>query len=114
VASRVVPLVGGAALGAVLAGKVLGRRSGSTAARRVRALAGDDLVESPSLVTNHANTIEAPAARVWPWLTQVGWHRGWVRPWWVNAGYLALIVPADHVMATGMLRGLKRRVEAAR
>ncbi len=40
-------------------------------------------------------------------------NRGWVRPWWVNAGYLALIVPADHVMATGMLRGLKRRVEAA-
>ncbi len=213
-ASRVVPVVGGAALGAVLAGQVLGRRSGSTAAERARALAGDDLVESPSLVTNHAITIEEPAARVWPWLTQVGWHRGgwytprwverllfpgnwpsadrlepalvrdlragdsvpdgppgtawfvveradpprtlvlhsrthlppgwrdrygaaldwvwtfdlredsghtrllvrnrgWVHPWWVNAGYLALFVPADHVMATGMLRGLKRRVEAA-
>ena len=76
--------------------------------------------------------LEAPA----PGLagpTGVGWHwvwtfdlredsghtrllvrnRGWVRSWWVNAGYLALIVPADHVMATGMLRGLKRRVEAA-
>lgn len=213
-ASRVVPVVGGAALGAVLAGQLLGRRSGSTAAERARPLAGDDLVERPSLVTNHAITIDAPAAQVWPWLTQVGWHRGgwytprwvdrllfpgnwpsadrldpalvrdlrvgdtvpdgapgtawfvveradppnvlvlhsrthlppgwrdrygaeldwvwtfdlredagrtrllvrnrgWVRPWWVNAGYLALIVPADHVMATGMLRGLKQRVEAA-
>lgn len=213
-ASRVVPVVGGAALGAALAGQLLGRRSGSTAAERARSLAGDDLVENPSLVTNHAITIDAPPALVWPWLTQVGWHRGgwytprwvdrllfpgnwpsadrldpalvrdlrvgdtvpdgapgtawfvveradppnvlvlhsrthlppgwrdrygaaldwvwtfdlredagrtrllvrnrgWVRPWWVNAGYLALIVPADHVMATGMLRGLKQRVEAA-
>ncbi|HEY5185487.1 MAG TPA: hypothetical protein VIM19_11425 [Actinomycetes bacterium] len=170
-------------------------------------------MERPSLVTNHAITIDAPAAQVWPWLTQVGWHRGgwytprwvdrllfpgtwasanrldpalvrdlqvgdtvpdgapgtawfvvekvdppralvlhsrthlppgwrdrfgaaldwvwtfdlredagrtrplvrnrgWVRPWWVNDGYPALIVPADHVMATGMLRGLRQRVEA--
>ena len=28
--------------------------------------------------------------------------------------YLACIVPADYVMAMGMLRGLKRRVEAHR
>ena len=79
-ASRVVPVVGGAALGAVVAGQLLGRRSGSTTTERAR-----------------------PLVR----------NRGWVRPWWVNAGCLALIVPADHVMATGMLRGLKQRVEAA-
>ena len=34
------------------------------------------------------------------------------RPWWFIALYDAGIVPADYVMATGMLRGLKRRVEA--
>jgi hypothetical protein len=34
-------------------------------------------------------------------------------PSWFAALYLATIVPADHVMATGMLHGLRSRVEAA-
>jgi hypothetical protein len=38
--------------------------------------------------------------------------RGHMEPWWFAALYLATIVPADHVMATGMLRGLQSRVEA--
>lgn len=38
--------------------------------------------------------------------------RGRTAPWWLTALYLACIVPADYVMAMGMLRGLKRRVEA--
>jgi hypothetical protein len=32
-------------------------------------------------------------------------------PWWLTAGTHAVIVPADFVMARGMLRGLARRVE---
>jgi len=40
--------------------------------------------------------------------------RGRTAPWWLTALYLAGIVPADYVMAMGMLRGLKRRVEARR
>lgn len=40
--------------------------------------------------------------------------RGRAQPWWLNAGYVALIVPADFVMATSMLRGLKQRVLSAR
>lgn len=30
-------------------------------------------------------TLSAPPAEVWPWLTQVGWHRGgWYTPRWVD------------------------------
>jgi hypothetical protein len=31
-------------------------------------------------------------------------------PWWLTVGAHALIVPADYVMSSGMLRGLARRV----
>ncbi|HYA51045.1 MAG TPA: hypothetical protein VEG33_07725 [Streptosporangiaceae bacterium] len=193
--------------------QVLGRRAGSTAGERRRALPGDGAVRHPQMVTDHAITIGAPPEAVWPWLTQMGWHRGgfytprWVdrllfpanqpsldvldpglvrdlaagdtipdgppgtawyvveearppgtlvlhstthvppswrdrfgaaidwtwsfhltalpgggtrlhvrvrgraAPWWLGAAYIAAIVPADFVMATGMLRGLKRRAE---
>jgi hypothetical protein len=40
--------------------------------------------------------------------------RGRTAPWWLTAGYHAALVPADLVMATGMLGGIKRRVESAR
>jgi hypothetical protein len=192
----------------------LGQVSGSTPQERARVLPGDELVADASFITNHAATLNAPPEEVWPWLTQVGWHRGgwytprwvdrllfpdnwpsatrldpsllrdlqpgdtipdgppgtaqfvveradaprvlvlhstthlppgwaqrycasldwvwtfaldpaagdrtrilirnrgWVRPWWIGLGYLVSIVPADHIMATGMLRGLQRRVRA--
>lgn len=38
--------------------------------------------------------------------------RGRTRPWWLTACYIAVLVPADFVMARGMLRGIKRRVES--
>jgi len=37
--------------------------------------------------------------------------RGSMTPWWLTALYVATVIPADFVMATGMLRGLKCRVE---
>ena len=209
VAGTALAVVGAAAL---VAGQVLGRTSGSTREERARPLPGDDLIEHASLVTNHAATLDAPPEEVWPWLTQVGWHRagwytprwvdrllfpdnlpssdvldpryvrelvpgetgpdgppgtahfvvevadpprvlvlhsrthlppgwaqrfgadldwvwtfaldplpggrtrflvrnrGWVQPWWIDAGYRAAIVPADHVMTRGMFRGLQERV----
>ena len=208
---RVVAAVSVAAAG-YAALQVAGRTSGSTRVERRKVLPGDELIPNPSLVTNHAATLDARPGEVWPWLTQVGWHRGgwytprWVdrmlfpdnwpsanhldpalvrdlqpgdmipdgppgtaqfvvesvaaprvlvlhstthlpptwsqrfgadldwiwtfaldpveggrtrmlirnrgsvHPWWINAGYLAAIVPADHIMATGMLRGLQARV----
>jgi hypothetical protein len=46
---------------------------------------GDDLVKHAQLVTNHATTIQAPASDVWPWLVQMGWHRGgWYTYRWVD------------------------------
>jgi hypothetical protein len=63
----------------------LGKTSGSTPVERARQLPGDELIDSPSFVTNHAATLDAPPEQVWPWMTQVGWHRGgWYTPRWVD------------------------------
>ena len=40
--------------------------------------------------------------------------RGRTDPWWLTAVYLATIIPADYVMARGMLSGLQRRAESSR
>ena len=46
---------------------------------------GDELVAQPHILTNHAISIEARPAEVWPWLTQMGWHLGgWYTPEWVD------------------------------
>lgn len=83
VVGGVAALVGSA--GAYAVAHRLGATSGSTAAERARVLPGDELIDDPSLVTNHAATLGAPPERVWPWLTQVGWHRGgWYTPRWVD------------------------------
>jgi hypothetical protein len=72
-------------LGAYAVTHRLGTTSGSTVDERARSLPGDDLIEAPTLVTNHAATLGAPPIEVWPWLTQVGWHRaGWYTPRWVD------------------------------
>jgi hypothetical protein len=192
--------------------QVLGRTAGSTPGERRSELPGDDVVPDPSAVTNHAVTIAAPTEAIWPWLTQMGWHRGgyytprWVdrvffpanwpslnrldpsltrdlvagdiipdgppgtawyevhavsapgmlvlhsvthvppgwrrfgasinwtwtfrltslsggrtrlqvrvrakaEPWWLAAAYIFALIPADVIMATGMLRGIKKRAE---
>ena len=210
---RVAAAVAGTALSAYAVALRLGRASGSSREERRATLPGDELVVHPQLRTDHARTIEAPPDRIWPWLTQMGWHlggyytprwvdrllfpdnrpsldhldpalvrdlrvgdripdgppgtaeyvvaqvraptllvlrstthlppgwaerydariswtwtfrlhevapgttrvhtrvRGRMSPWWVRLLYQALITPADHVMATGMLRGLGRRAE---
>lgn len=38
--------------------------------------------------------------------------RAW--PWWLRAAYATALVPADAIMADGMLRGLRRRVRTSR
>ena len=70
----------------------LGRTYGSTAEERAAWLPGDEVVEQPQLVADHAITIDVPPDRVWPWLMQVGWHRGgWYTARWVDA----LLFPAN-------------------
>lgn len=92
--SATVPGVATAALGGLVYAtlQLLGRRAGSTRAERGAALPGDHVVRRPLIVTDHAVTIDAPPDRVWPWLTQMGWHRGgWYTPRWVDL----LLFPAN-------------------
>jgi hypothetical protein len=70
----------------------LGRTYGSTRQERDRGLPGDELTVNPMAVTTHTITINAPAAQIWPWLVQMGWHRGgWYTAEWVDR----LLFPAN-------------------
>ncbi|WP_406832074.1 hypothetical protein ABEG17_04390 [Pedococcus sp. KACC 23699] len=63
----------------------LGRTYGSSAEERTKQLPGDDLIAEARVQTDHAITIEAPPAAVWPWLVQMGWGRGaWYTARWVD------------------------------
>jgi hypothetical protein len=99
-------VVAAAALaGVVAAGQWLGRTSGSTRAERRRRLPGDELVDRPTVVTNHAVTVPAPPTQVWPWLVQMGWHRGgWYTARWVDR----LLFPANRPSATRLVPELQR------
>jgi hypothetical protein len=87
--TRVAAAVG---LGALVLLHELGRTYGATRAERRTPMPGDALVERPQTVATHAITIPAPPEQVWPWLAQLGWHRGgWYTPRWVDA----LLFPAN-------------------
>jgi hypothetical protein len=77
----------------------LGCTSGSTRAERAMSLPGDDMVVNPSVVTDHAITIDAAPADVWPWLVQMGWGRGgWYTARWVDRLLFPANGPsADHI-----------------
>jgi hypothetical protein len=51
-------------------------RWGSTAAELRASLPGDELVPSAHYIVQHAVTIRASAAEIWPWLVQLGQDRG--------------------------------------
>lgn len=81
-----------AAVAAEMALVHLGRTYGSTREERAQTLPGDDIVRRPQVVTDHAITIDAPPAAVWPWLVQMGWGRGgWYTARWVDR----LLFPAN-------------------
>lgn len=91
---RVRPVAG--VMGAIALGEAvlirLGRTYGSTREERARQLPGDGVVADPSVVTDHAITIDAPPTQVWPWLVQMGWGRaGWYTARWVDK----LLFPAN-------------------
>jgi hypothetical protein len=78
----------------------LGRTWGSTLEERTRYLPGDDLIPNPRLTTNHAATIKATPEEIWPWLVQMGWHRGgWYTYRWVDR----LLFPANRASAESIL-----------
>lgn len=72
--------LGGAALLAAIAYGPLARRwyltYGATEEEVARAMAGDELLPEPDLVSTRAITINAPPSAVWPWLVQMGSGRG--------------------------------------
>ena len=82
----------------------LGRTYGTTAVERRRDLPGDELMARPMAVTTHAITIAAPPGRIWPWLLQMGWHRGgWYTAEWVDR----LLFPANWPSATTIVPTLQ-------
>ena len=86
----------------------LGATSGSTVAERAARLPGDELIDRPSLVTNHAATLSAPPEEVWPWLTQVGWHRGgWYTPRWVDRLLFPDNLPSADRLDPELVRALR-------
>jgi hypothetical protein len=78
----------------------LGRTWGTTPGERHRHLIGDEVVATPRLQTTHAVTIAAPPAEVWPWLVQMGYHRGgWYTYEWVDHYLFHMSNPsADHIV----------------
>ena len=70
----------------------LGRTAGTTRAERAASLPGDEIIDTPLILTTHAITIDAPPTRIWPWLVQMGWGRGgWYTARWVDQ----LLFPAN-------------------
>lgn len=82
----------------------LGRTYGATPRERSMVLPGDDIVTAPKVVTTHAVTLDASPDRVWPWLVQMGWHRGgWYTARWVDR----LLFPANRPSATRIVPELQ-------
>jgi hypothetical protein len=61
---------------ALYAGRRYFRNWGATKEEAQMVLPGDELIEEPATQTTEAEWINAPAARVWPWLLQLGQDRG--------------------------------------
>ncbi len=52
-----------------------------------RAMVGDAIVRTPITVVDHAITIRAPIREIWPWIAQLGSHRGgWYSYDWIDNG----------------------------
>jgi hypothetical protein len=84
---RAVGLACLAAVGAALAIRRVGRRSGATHAEVSGSLPGDDLVPEPMWTSTRAITIAAPPHLVWPWIVQMGFpdfRAGWYTPYWLD------------------------------
>lgn len=63
----------------------LGRSWGATTQERHERLPGDELVAGDVFTTTHAITIDAPPEAVWPWIIQMGYHRGgWYTSPWID------------------------------
>jgi len=71
-----IALMAGAAAAGVLLARRWQLRWGATAQELADPLPGDELIAEPDLTATRALTVRAPAARVWPWIAQLGQGRG--------------------------------------
>jgi hypothetical protein len=78
----------------------LGTRAGATREEVRRPLPGDEIVPDPLGETTHAISINAPPRCVWPWLAQLGYHRGgWYTPGWIDRLFFSMENPgADRIL----------------
>jgi hypothetical protein len=87
--------------------QILGRTAGSTRQERRKQLPGDEAVPHPNAITNHAVTIAAPPEAIWPWLAQMGWHRGgYYTPRWVDRVFFPANWPSLDVLDPSLTREL--------
>jgi hypothetical protein len=84
----------------VLLTRRLAKRSSATTSEVNETLPGDDLVPDPQIQTTRAITIHAPVDAVWPWVAQMGYHRG---GWYTNARLDKLIWRIDNPSAGRIL-----------
>ncbi|HYB85442.1 MAG TPA: hypothetical protein VEC76_01210 [Streptosporangiaceae bacterium] len=73
---RVAAVIGGAAVACALLARRWQLRWGATPQELAGPLPGDGLIAKPDLTATRALTVRAPAARVWPWIAQLGQERG--------------------------------------
>lgn len=80
-------------------------RWGATDEEVALRMPGDDLVQSPHLVSTRVVTVKASPERVWPWLVQIGRGRaGWYSYDWLDNGRQPSareIIPALQHMEVG-------------
>ncbi len=67
---------------------------GATDGELQRSLPGDDNVPNPKILITRAITINAPPAKVWPWVVQIGYQRA---GWYSYDALEALVGAADFV-----------------
>lgn len=74
------------------------RTWGTRGDEAMRPLPGEDLMPQPGAALTHAVTIDAPPARVWPWIAQLGSDKGgfYSYSWIENLGG-AGVTNADHI-----------------
>jgi hypothetical protein len=95
----------GAATAAIVLTRRLAERSGATTGEVKSALPGDELVPDPQIQTTRAVTIHASVAAVWPWVAQLGYHRG---GWYTNARLDKLLWHIDNPSAERILPEFQR------
>jgi hypothetical protein len=82
----------------------LGQTHGSTFYERHAPMPGDGIVPKPRFVITHGITIDAPPEDIWPWLVQMGWHRGgWYTARWVDR----LLFPANRASVAHIIDHLQ-------